>query len=86
MHHLWFYTSNIRTVRAGNVSSLSGTYAEVMKSMAAAGRVLDIIDRVPQIPSSFNASGNSSKKDTINPFIGEPIEIRFDDNTYAYPT
>ena len=88
MHHLWFDPSNIHTVRAGNVSSLSGTYAEVMKSMAAAGRVLDIIDRVPQIPSSFNASGNSSKKDTINnPFVhGQPIEIRFDDVSFAYPT
>mmetsp|Transcript_18893 Transcript_18893/g.39786 ORF Transcript_18893/g.39786 Transcript_18893/m.39786 type:complete len:166 (+) Transcript_18893:181-678(+) len=38
---------------AGNVSSLSGTYAEVMKNVAAAGRVLEVMDRVPEIPSKM---------------------------------
>mmetsp|Transcript_25758 Transcript_25758/g.29899 ORF Transcript_25758/g.29899 Transcript_25758/m.29899 type:complete len:678 (+) Transcript_25758:74-2107(+) len=72
---------------AGNVSSLSGTYAEVMKSMAAAGRVLDIIDRVPQIPSSLNTANDVSlETDTINPFVHEqPIGIRFEDIEFAYP-
>ena len=39
---------------AGNVSSLSGTYTEMMKSLAAAGRTFDVIDRVPKIPSSLH--------------------------------
>ena len=37
---------------AGNVSSLSGTYAEVMKAVAAADRVWEIVDRQPTIPST----------------------------------
>jgi len=39
---------------AGNVSSLSGTYAEVMKAVAAADRVWEIIDRQPTIPSGVD--------------------------------
>lgn len=41
---------------AGNISSLSSTYAEMMKSIAAAGRVFQIVDREPLIPSNFDAS------------------------------
>ena len=41
---------------AGNISSLSSTYAEMMKSIAAAGRVFQIVDREPLIPPNFDAS------------------------------
>ena len=68
---------------AGNVSSLSGTYTEIMKSMAAATRVFDIIDRVPQI-------SNDATKERNNPFVDEDgnhasISIKFDDVGFAYP-
>lgn len=77
---------------AGNVSSLSGTYAEVMKSIAAAGRVFDIIDRVPQIPSSLHRSRNTTlHDDTINKPSAherkhkESISITFEGVGFAYP-
>lgn len=81
---------------AGNVSSLSGTYAEVMKSIAAAGRVFDIIDRVPEIPSSVHGSTGTilSHGETIvnsvNPLPRErkhkeSISITFDGVGFAYP-
>ena len=41
---------------AGNISSLSSTYAEMMKSIAAAGRVFQIVDREPLIPPNFDAT------------------------------
>ena len=41
---------------AGNISSLSSTYAEMMKSIAAAGRVFQIVDREPLIAPNFDAS------------------------------
>eukprot|EP00584_Thalassiosira_punctigera_P024287 CAMPEP_0172568636 /NCGR_PEP_ID=MMETSP1067-20121228/120591_1 /TAXON_ID=265564 ORGANISM="Thalassiosira punctigera, Strain Tpunct2005C2" /NCGR_SAMPLE_ID=MMETSP1067 /ASSEMBLY_ACC=CAM_ASM_000444 /LENGTH=419 /DNA_ID=CAMNT_0013360283 /DNA_START=53 /DNA_END=1312 /DNA_ORIENTATION=- len=73
---------------AGNVSSLSGTYTEMMKSMAAAGRVFDIIDRVPRIPSSLN-SNVEKHKTCSNPFLQgerrESISIWFDRVEFTYP-
>lgn len=77
---------------AGNVSSLSGTYTEVMKSIAAAGRVFDIIDRVPQIPSSLHGSRNTVLNDEtiIEPSAHEykhkeSISITFEGVGFAYP-
>ncbi|KAL7529729.1 hypothetical protein ACHAWF_003094, partial [Thalassiosira exigua] len=74
---------------AGNVSSLSGTYAEAMKSVAAAGRVFDVIDRVPGIPSSLRTSGEEREEKAIDPFVHgeekESISIRFADVGFAYP-
>ena len=78
---------------AGNVSSLSGTYTEVMKSIAAAGRVFDIIDRVPEIPSSLYSSGDamSHSRMIVDPFLRdnrkhkESISIKFDEVEFAYP-
>ena len=52
---------------AGNVSSLSGTYAEVMKAVAAADRVWEIVDRQPTIPSA-----------DLDRFI--PLEMKLDEN------
>ena len=69
---------------AGNTSSLSGTYTEIQKSMAAAGRVFEIIDRVSQISSPLK----TMEKDTINnPFEhAESISIKFDNIGFSYPT
>ncbi len=77
---------------AGNVSSLSGTYAELMKSVSAASRLFDIIDRIPQIPSSFRKTGDVASVDHggFNPFVHgknkESISIKFDGIGFAYPT
>ena len=76
---------------AGNVSSLSGTYTEIIKSIAAAGRLFEIIDRVPQIPSSFRNAGGIGSLDggRSNPFVHgkckESISIKFDGIGFAYP-
>ena len=77
---------------AGNVSSLSGTYTETMKSIAAAGRVFDIIDRVPQIPSSLRAADEereAEEENSLVPFTHgkhkESISIRFDKVEFTYP-
>ena len=77
---------------AGNVSSLSGTYAELVKSASAASRVFDVIDRIPRIPSSFRTTDNVVSADDggFNPFVrGEDkgsISIKFDGIGFAYPT
>lgn len=80
---------------AGNISSLSGTYAEMVKSIAAAGRTFEI---VPQIPSSFGGDQNSLVDDgdesaMTSDFITktrdglrEAISISFQDIEFAYPT
>eukprot|EP01082_Thalassiosira_pseudonana_P005529 g4879.t1 g4879 contig18:133779-135522(+) len=74
---------------AGNVSSLSGTYAEMMKSIAAGGRVFDVIDRVPEIPSSFRATRDQADERPIhNPFKHGghiPLSISFQDIEFSYP-
>mmetsp|Transcript_4747 Transcript_4747/g.9311 ORF Transcript_4747/g.9311 Transcript_4747/m.9311 type:complete len:693 (+) Transcript_4747:206-2284(+) len=80
---------------AGNVSSLSGTYAEMMKSIAAAGRVFDVIDRVPEIPSSLRTASTDEERDAEEensriPFFAhgkdrESISIRFDGVEFTYP-
>ena len=77
---------------AGNVSSLSGTYTEIIKSIAATGRVFDIIDRVPQIPSYLHKKTTESTTDEangFNPFVqGDnkgSISIKFDRVKFAYP-
>jgi ABC-type multidrug transport system fused ATPase/permease subunit len=44
---------------AGNVSSLSSTYAEMMKAMAASGRMFSIIDHVPIIPPTFQVDNDT---------------------------
>mmetsp|Transcript_20032 Transcript_20032/g.30945 ORF Transcript_20032/g.30945 Transcript_20032/m.30945 type:complete len:349 (+) Transcript_20032:1687-2733(+) len=40
-------------ILAGNVSGLSGTYAEMMKAVAAADRIFEVMDLKPQIQSSL---------------------------------
>ncbi len=81
---------------AGNLSSLSGTYTEMMKSVAAAGRTFDIIDRNPQIPSSFHGSYIEVNENTLlhqsTSHAGEdldqlkgPLSISFRDIEFAYP-
>jgi len=76
---------------AGNVSSLSSTYSEIMKSVAAAGRVFEIIDRVPRIPSSLHVSEDRfDGKGVHTPFAGRErgsasISIKFDNVGFTYP-
>jgi ATP-binding cassette subfamily B protein len=79
---------------AGNLSSLSGTYTEMIKSIAAAGRTFDIIERVPKIPSSFrNSQQNRAENvfdasDEIIRSFGrhkEAVSISFQDVEFAYP-
>lgn len=75
---------------AGNVSSLGGTYAEISKSLAAAGRVFDIIDRVPQIPSTLHTGEcRAGEENTSNSFVHDrhkdSISIKFDNVGFAYP-
>ncbi|KAL3810192.1 hypothetical protein ACHAXA_001613 [Cyclostephanos tholiformis] len=79
---------------AGNVSSLSGTYAELTKSVSAASRLFEIIDRIPQIPpSAFRGTSHASSVDEsgpFNPFVRggghrESISIKFDGIGFSYP-
>ena len=72
---------------AGNFSSLSGTYTEMMKSVAAAGRTFDIIDQIPMIPSSFqNVNNEVSLAESRFQTKTGPLSIRFEDITFSYPT
>lgn len=68
---------------AGNLSSLSSTYAEMVKSFAAAGRTFDLIDRVPQIPSSFRRGQDNSDGHVEK--VTEAASISFQDIQFAYP-
>ena len=77
---------------AGNLSGLSSTYAEAVKSLAAAGRTFDVIDRVPQIPSSFRDVKGNSKLLGINDIVvstsdghREAISISFRNVQFCYP-
>jgi len=70
---------------AGNLSSLSSTYAEMIKSFAAAGRTFDLIDRVPQIPSSFRHGQGSSDGNVESDKVTEAASISFKDIQFAYP-
>ncbi len=68
---------------AGNLSSLSSTYAEMVKSFAAAGRTFDLIDRVPQIPSSFRRGQDNSDGHVEK--VTEAASISFQDIQFSYP-
>jgi len=76
---------------AGSLSNLSTTYTEMMKAVAAAGRVLDIIDRDPIIPTSFRALKDGCSHDnTIGQLAVQPrdrraISVHFQDVDFAYP-
>lgn len=75
---------------AGNLSSLSGTYTEMMKSVAASGRIFDIIDRIPQIPSSFNPVDAQEEKHNeqaskFEEALRGSISISFQDIGFSYP-
>lgn len=68
---------------AGNISSLSSTYAEMMKSIAAASRVFQIVDRVPLIPPTFDATSiiangttNDANRDKDDAVITGPCSVQ----------
>jgi len=71
---------------AGNLSSLSSTYAEMIKSFASAKRAFELIDRVPQIPSSFRHRQGSSDGNVESAKITEAASISFRDIQFSYPT
>lgn len=78
---------------AGNISSLSGNYAEMMKSLAAANRTFEIIDRTPEIASSVHVQRKDSttrarmqEQEQEHPDKLEPMSIMFENITFAYPT
>jgi len=86
---------------AGNVSSLSGTYTEMMKAVAAADRVFEVMDSKPGIPSSLDPvndgkSGVGNSSDTgdtlgtsdcsLSTTSSQPLSVEFRDVTFAYPS
>lgn len=79
---------------AGNLSHLSGTYAGMIKSIAAAGRVFEIIDRVPGITSSYSKfmiGETCTDKECVVASESKSIDqklssICFENVTFAYPT
>ena len=86
---------------AGNISSLSSTYAEMMKSVAAAGRVFQIVDREPLIPPNFDAknivlsdgTADSERNPEENGIDGSStalknhqLGIEFRNVSFAYPS
>lgn len=82
---------------AGNVSSLSTTYAETMKAVAASARIFSIIDRVPMIPPAFQVEnevlhfgGPDKESDTptrvSNSQTVIPLPVEFRNVQFAYPS
>lgn len=81
---------------AGNVSSLSSTYAEVSKAVAAGDRIFELLDRKPAIPSSFNIDVNiddgqpnstelEKRAETFNS-NKKPLSVEFRNISFSYPT
>ncbi|KAL7530686.1 hypothetical protein ACHAXR_003627 [Thalassiosira sp. AJA248-18] len=74
---------------AGNVSSLSSTYAEVMKAVAAGDRIFHVMDRTPAIPSRWEENiEDEVGTDTTNRdhHLRHPLSIEFRNLQFAYPT
>ena len=67
---------------AGNVSGLSGTYAEVSKAVAAADRVWELIDRKPAIP----VGGDVLKDAPTFTALDHSMSIEFQNVGFSYPT
>ena len=78
---------------AGNVSSLSSVYADMMRAIGASGRVFAVIDRKPKMPPVTQSSGADSSSD-VEP--GQPLDsqadskvsalsIEFQNVNFAYP-
>ena len=64
-------------IMAGNVSGLTNVWVDLMKSIAAANRIFEIIDRTPSIPAPKNMIDNQnndlSSKDTHPAFPFVPL-------------
>jgi len=69
---------------AGNVSSLSTTYAEVSKAVAAADRIWELLEREPAIPSSL-ATAESTKVNRSSE-LTHPMSVEFRNVRFSYPT
>jgi ABC-type multidrug transport system fused ATPase/permease subunit len=86
---------------AGNISSLSSTYADVMKAVGASGRVFRIIDRIPDMPSIMDNRRKERQQVTAaeGEIVGSaivegtstggvavnPLSIDFNNITFSYP-
>ena len=81
-------------IMAGNVSSLSSTYAEMMKAVAASDRIFSIIDRVPMIPPAFPISkdtlhfdGNGNPVTRVSKtHVVIPLSVEFRNVNFSYPS
>ena len=73
---------------AGNVSGLSGTYAEVSKAVAAADRVWAVLDRTPSIPVGTFApqTTTDAAATTTTTTLDHPLSIEFRNVNFSYPT
>jgi ABC-type multidrug transport system fused ATPase/permease subunit len=75
---------------AGNVSSISTVYVDLMKAVAALDRLLEIIDRKPAIPPppvlmEEVPSSSSILEMSIPKTISRPMSITFDRVSFSYP-
>ena len=81
---------------SGNISSLSSTYADMMKSVAAAGRIFEIVDRTPNIPATFDSLAETSlfetdpggRQITANKgenLLSHQLSVEFRNIRFAYP-
>jgi len=78
---------------AGNIGSLSETYAEVTKAVAAAGRVFEVMDHKPSIPASIHTdrekdSTKGGHKNSIGDLIptDTPLSVEFRNVSFVYPS
>ena len=69
---------------AGNVSSISGVWADLMRSAGAASRVFAIMDRKPEMmPVPLSGVGADQCDDRcVEPL---PLPVAFRDVSFAYP-
>lgn len=69
---------------AGNMSSLTGIYSDLVRAMAASGRILDLVDRTPHIPSAKSAEqermmwegGSTSDVTFVDPLL--PVSFPYE--------
>ena len=77
---------------AGNVSSLSSVYADMMRAVGASGRVFAVIDRVPKMlppvhePESEAFLTDGDGEDASTTIASAPaLSVQFQNVQFAYP-
>ena len=80
---------------AGNISSLSNTYAEMLKAAAASDRIFTILDREPSIPPNFShkthasidfISNHNNESISTNQTHVQPLSVEFHNVNFSYPS